>query len=207
MSENDCVVNKSFNVLNTSSTNQISDTNVNNDSSLLVDTDVTDIGNLNILSLNCCGVKLRLQYPEFCQLVCNQDIICLQETKTDDLDTIELPGYIFKMKNRKKIGRKSGGMILAYKESLENYIELLDIESKYVLWFKVSSKLVNLNEDVIFGNVYIPPEGSPYFQPDTFDQIENEIRTFILTVIWEETRGKSITFSICHVPKRSTNVF
>lgn len=178
MSENDCVVNKSFNVLNTSSTNQISDTNVNNDSSLLVDTDVTDIGNLNILSLNCCGVKLRLQYPEFCQLVCNQDIICLQETKTDDLDTIELPGYIFKMKNRKKIGRKSGGMILAYKESLENYIELLDIESKYVLWFKVSSKLVNLNEDVIFGNVYIPPEGSPYFQPDTFDQIENEIRTF-----------------------------
>jgi tRNA-binding EMAP/Myf-like protein len=72
------------------------------------------------------------------------------------LDTIELPGYIFKMKNRKKIPRKSGGMILAYKESLENYIELLDIESKYALWFKVSSKLVNLNEDVIFGNVYIP---------------------------------------------------
>ena len=178
MSENDCVVNKSFNVLNTSSTNQISGTNVNNDSSLLVDTDVTDIGNLNILSLNCCGVKLRLQYPEFCHLVCNQDIICLQETKTDDLDTIELPGYIFKMKNRQKIGRQSGGMILAHKESLENYIELLDIESKYVLWFKVSSKLVNLNEDVIFGNVYIPPEGSPYFQPDTFDQIENEIRTF-----------------------------
>jgi tRNA-binding EMAP/Myf-like protein len=52
-----------------------------------------------------------------------------------DLDTIELPGYIFKTKNRKKIGRISGGMILAYKESLENYIELLDIESKYVLWF------------------------------------------------------------------------
>jgi tRNA-binding EMAP/Myf-like protein len=48
---------------------------------------------------------------------------------SDDLDTIELPGYIFKMKNRKKIGRKSGGMILAYKESLENYIELLDIDS------------------------------------------------------------------------------
>jgi hypothetical protein len=106
LSENDCVVNTSFNVLNTSSTNQISDTNVNNDSSLLVDTDVTDIGNvsrnchyentcnLNTLNLNCCGVKLRLQYPAFCKLVCNQDTICLQETKTDDLDTIELPGYI-----------------------------------------------------------------------------------------------------------------
>jgi hypothetical protein len=33
------------------------------------------------------------------------------------------------MKNRKKIGRKSGGMILAYKESLENYIE-----KQFSLW-------------------------------------------------------------------------
>ena len=24
---------------------------------------------LNVLSLNCCGVKLRLQYPEFCELI------------------------------------------------------------------------------------------------------------------------------------------
>jgi hypothetical protein len=30
-------------------------------------------------------------------------------------------------------------MILLYKESLENYIELLDRQSKYVLWFNVSS--------------------------------------------------------------------
>jgi tRNA-binding EMAP/Myf-like protein len=63
------------------------------------------------------------------------------------------------MENRQKFGIKSGGMILAYKESLENFIELLDIESMYVqnvLWFKVSSKLVNLNEDIIFGSVYSP---------------------------------------------------
>ncbi|CAC5387345.1 unnamed protein product [Mytilus coruscus] len=43
---------------------------------------------------------------------------------------------------------------------------------------KISSKLFNSNTDVVVGNVYIPPEGSPYFQPDTFDQIENELRNF-----------------------------
>ena len=54
MSKNDYVVIKSFDVLNNS--NQINDTeipfntNINNDSSLLVDTDVTDIGNV---SRNC----------------------------------------------------------------------------------------------------------------------------------------------------------
>ena len=58
--------------------------------------------NLNVLSLNCCGVKLRLQYPEFCELIKKNNIVCLQETKTDDIDKIDLEGYTFKMKNRKK---------------------------------------------------------------------------------------------------------
>jgi hypothetical protein len=73
-------------VLNTSSTNQISDTNVNNDSSLLVDTDVTDIDNLNILSLNCCGVKLRLQYLKFVVNV---------ETVSDKYNMFSLPFRFF----------------------------------------------------------------------------------------------------------------
>ena len=124
--------------------------------------------------MNCCGLKLRLQYPEFCELLNQYDIVCLQETKTDDLDTIEFPGYVISMKNRKKYGKKSGGIVLAYKESLSDSIEILKSDSDFVLWFKVSSK----STDIIFGIVYIPPEGSPYLLPDTFDQVENEIRAF-----------------------------
>ena len=126
--------------------------------------------------MNCCGVKLRLQYPEFCELIKKNDIVCLQETKTDDIDKIDLEGYTFKMKNRKKIGRKSGGIILGYKDHLENYIEPLETESNYIFWFKVSSKLFNLSDDLIFGIVYIPPEDSSYLSPDAFDQVENEDR-------------------------------
>ena len=80
------------------------------------------------------------------------------------------------MKNRQKIGRKSGGIILGYKDPLENYIEPLETESSYIIWFKVSSKLFNLNDDLIFGIVYIPPEGSSYLSTDAFDQVENEYR-------------------------------
>jgi hypothetical protein len=39
------------------------------------------------------------------------------------------------MKNRKKIGRKSGGIILGYKDHLEHYIEPLETESNYIFWF------------------------------------------------------------------------
>jgi hypothetical protein len=45
------------------------------------------------------------------------------------------------MKNRKKIGRKSGGFILGYKDHLENYIEpFLTVQ------FKLSSALLLLHE-------------------------------------------------------------
>jgi hypothetical protein len=33
-----------------------------------------------------------------------------------------------------------------------------------------------LSDNLIFGIVYIPPEGSSYLSPDAFDQVENEYR-------------------------------
>jgi hypothetical protein len=64
-----------------------------------------------ILALNRCGLKNKLQYPEFQELLSANDIICLVESKTDD---------IFKMKNRKPFAcRKSGGIVLGYREKFE----------------------------------------------------------------------------------------
>ena len=57
---------------------------------------------LNMLSLNCCGIKKRLQYPELENLVRNHDITCIVESKTDDRDEIKLPGYIFRLKKPEK---------------------------------------------------------------------------------------------------------
>jgi hypothetical protein len=44
---------------------------------------------------------IRQIFLEFQELLSANDIICLVESKTDDTDEILLPGYIFKMKNRK----------------------------------------------------------------------------------------------------------
>ena len=44
-----------------------------------------------------------MNYPEFVELIQNHDFICLTETKTDDLDSIIVPGYSFKSKNRIQI--------------------------------------------------------------------------------------------------------
>jgi hypothetical protein len=53
-----------------------------------------------LLALNGCGLKNKLQYPEFQEFLSANDIICLVESKTDGTDEILLPDYIFKMKNR-----------------------------------------------------------------------------------------------------------
>ena len=75
------------------------------------------------MCLNCCGLNLRLNYTAFGELICQHDFICLQETKTDDTDQINFPGYIFKTKNRQKFShRKLGRIDFGYKEELDELI-------------------------------------------------------------------------------------
>ncbi len=99
-----------------------------------------------------------MQYPEFITLVKNHDFICLSECKTDDPDVIDIPGYTFKIKNRKSNSRvKSGGIAFGYKSDYEKFIQPIESNSTLVSWYKISSKLCKTTEDIIIGNVYIPP--------------------------------------------------
>ena len=103
----------------------------------------------------------------------------LSETKTADLDNIELDGYHFKMKNRGKfLHRKSGGLVLGYKKELASKIKVFSTDSKVVFWFKVSRDIFNLVEDVIFLIVYVPPENTRYSSNAAFAEIEAEYLVF-----------------------------
>lgn len=136
-------------------------------------------GCLKVLCLNCCGIKTRSNYPEFISLLEGYDIVCLVETKTDNLDQINIPGFKFKMKNRTKIAKKrSGGIVVGYRESLENNIQFIDTDSKYVLWFKCNEHLFKTDEPVYFGVVYIPPEHTRYSSLDSFNELEQEFLSF-----------------------------
>ena len=71
------------------------------------------------------------------------------------------------MKHRKMVAKnRSGGIILGYRQEIASKIKPLHTNYKYVLWFKVSSDLVNLDHDIIFGIVYS--------SHDVFREIENE---------------------------------
>jgi hypothetical protein len=68
--------------------------------------------------------------------------------------------------------------VLGYREIFEGDIEVIETENKFVLWCKISSKLMNLNSDLLLGIMYIQPEYSRYSSPVTFTQIENEYLEF-----------------------------
>ena len=134
---------------------------------------------VKLLMINVCGLVKRIQYPEFMELIEGYDILCFVETKTDDADEINLPGFILHMKNRFTFKRvKSGGIILAYKTELSNFVNIVESESKYILWFKLNKSLFHLPQDVLFGTVYVPPENSKYCIGDPFNEIENELLDF-----------------------------
>ena len=60
------------------------------------------MGPINFLSINVCGLKSKLNIPEFTELINSYDIIGFQETKLDDVDEINIDGYTVICQNRKK---------------------------------------------------------------------------------------------------------
>jgi exonuclease III len=132
---------------------------------------------LKILSLNCCALKKRVNYPEFKDLIKRHDILCFQETKTDDIDVLEIDGYEIKMKNRVKYGRvNSGGITLVYKRELNEFINIHETECKFVLWFEISKQITGYDKKSFIRAVYIPPENSKYSRIDAFSLIELEMK-------------------------------
>ena len=131
-----------------------------------------------ILTINVCGLKTRTLYPEFISYISMYDIIGIQETKTDSLDEINLPGCIIRFKHRKKISNvKSGGIGIAYKEKYEQYIHFIDSDSNLVQWFVISNRLTKQN-DLLCGVIYIPPESSSYSHHEPYYEISEELKGF-----------------------------
>lgn len=130
---------------------------------------------LKLLSINVCGINRRLNYPEFIELVNRYDLLCFTETKTDDLDTIELDNNVLFAKNRQVCARiRSGGIVVGCRENLSKCITPIETECKYVYWFRVKGELFDCENDVLFGFVYIPPQCSNYSSSEAFNEIELE---------------------------------
>ena len=72
----------------------------------------TNVKPLSFLALNVCGILSKMKDPDFLSLISNHDIIAISESKLNDTDAADVPGYVAFYKNRVNFGRKSGGVLL-----------------------------------------------------------------------------------------------
>ena len=73
----------------------------------------------------------------------------------DNFDVLQLPvGYAYHVKNRTNCDRKSGGIIVIYKQALAKHKNFLNSNSKFVNWFEII-KVLPIPNKILFGCVYI----------------------------------------------------
>lgn len=126
-----------------------------------------------------CGITSKLLNPDFVNLIKSYDILIFTETKTDELDDLKLPNeYSFYAKHRKKFKRKSGGIVVVYRNLLSKFLNLINSESEFVQWVEICKNISNLNERILLGCIYIPPEYTRYSTDESFIEIEDELIKF-----------------------------
>lgn len=135
----------------------------------------------NIQGLNSSVFGLKSRHSDFMKELQDLDVIILQETWCrGDAFTSCPSGYREIILPSVKLssvtqGRDSGGMIIWIKSELP--IELIKKEQHH-LWLKIQKGMISASKPVFLCAVYIPPLESPYFQEETFQNIEREISHF-----------------------------
>ena len=131
---------------------------------------------LQIGTLNMCGILTKVKYPDFTEMINDFHFLCVTETKVDKHDIITVPNYTFLSKPRsQKYLRKSGGIGVFVKQTIINNVDILDSQCEYVMWVKLKKSLFNIDHDLIIGIMYIPPEQSTFSNDNEMQHFNNEI--------------------------------
>ena len=123
-----------------------------------------------------CGLKRRLNYPEFINYIEKHDFVCVTETNTDSSDIVDLNGFTYFSKHRTQhYLRKSGGIGVYVRTSIAKHVEVISNDSEYALWLTIHKTLTEFPENMILGAIYLPPENSRFLNDDDLNSLENEI--------------------------------
>ena len=102
------------------------------------------------------------------------DILIFVETKTDEFDENNLPG----VKQQFFFIRKSGGIIIIYKDTISKCLTFPTSNSEFVQWVEIGNESSHFTK-LLIGCVYIPPENRKYTSDRVFSEIENELMSLM----------------------------
>ena len=109
--------------------------------------------------MNVCGLVSKLNIPEYLESLYSYDIVAIQESLTDDIDDINIPGSKLFLNNRQnQLKNRSGGIGVLIKDSIVQYINIDYLQSsKLIQWCSISGEITSCTEVKT-----IPPSSSRY---------------------------------------------
>ena len=124
---------------------------------------------LNIMSWNINEVHTKFEKTNIQTLLCDYDIVCLNEVKTSI--NISFPGYVTYMSINKSVPHRGGTAVLI-KSYLEALISSIDVSICDQIWIEIKSAPI-----VLLGFCYIPPSDSVYYSHEHFSAIQEKIKS------------------------------
>ena len=145
----------------------------------------TGASTISIGAWNICGIKSKLEDPDFLEELLPHDIIILGETFAEN-ENIHVPGYkcknVFRKWKHKKARKNSGGVSVLTKCSISNFVIPVKTTAEHLIWIKISKKLTGYPLDTYCCCAYIPPIRSPYYVThpnlDIFEELSFDITKF-----------------------------
>ena len=68
--------------------------------------------------------------------------------------------------------RKSGGIGLYVMDSLAPFVDVVPNSSEYVLWVSIDKTFLQLEQNLLLGTLYVPPDNSRFFTDHQFTLLE-----------------------------------
>ena len=131
------------------------------------------------------GTKKHASDPDFVQLLSKHDLIVLGETFADD-DSAHFQGFkcinVYRKKKHKNAKRNSGGVSVLINREISKFVTVVRVTAEHLIWVKVDRSLTGYPSNLFVCCLYIPPNGSPYYENypnlDLFKSLTHDIGDF-----------------------------
>ena len=110
-----------------------------------------------------------MQCSDFQKEIHYNDFVILTETKLDDIGVEDISkklsdlGYFIFTKNRSHCStHRSGGILVAIRNTLQNYCKQIESDALLVYGFLLINVFSDIKKKLLCGAVYLPPKGTKY---------------------------------------------
>lgn len=142
---------------------------------------------LKFCSFNVENLVTKLCEPDFVNYVKSFDIFCAIETFTNehfDFGILFNDFHVFHSPAVKlsKRGRRSGGVAIFCKKTVMPFVTHIDCEHDNMICIRISKEVINIDKDILFVSIYVPPYQSPYYRQKEITCTISLLEDFLLNL-------------------------